>query len=139
MQAKDIMTQSVIPIAPDATADVAARTLTHYNIGALPVCDSRGRLQGMVTDRDLVIRCMAQNRLPQQTRVGDIMTRQVVSVVPETAVEEVSRIMGSHQIRRLPVTRNGVLQGMISLADLTTLEDTAAQVLTNISANTSHR
>ena len=68
----------------------------------------------------------------------DIMTRQVVSVVPETAVEELSWIMGSHQIRRLPVTKNGVLQGMISLADLTTLEDTAARVLTNISANISH-
>ena len=67
------------------------------------------------------------------------MTRQVVSVVPETAVEELSRIMGSHQIRRLPVTQKGILQGMISLADLTALEDTAAQVLTNISANTSHR
>ncbi len=139
MKVEDIMTRGVIPIHGEETAAVAARTFTHYNIGALPVCDSRGRLCGMVTDRDLVTRCLAAGRSPEDTKVRQIMTAQVVSVNPQTSLEEAAQIMANRQIRRLPVTDSGRLCGMVSLGDLTQKPELAGSVLTDISSNISHR
>jgi hypothetical protein len=71
------MTAQPITISPEETVAVASRTLTHYNIGMLPVCDASGALQGVLTDRDIVTRCLAGGRDPQKTAVRDIMTRQI--------------------------------------------------------------
>lgn len=142
MKVKDIMTRGVITVGAEESAEVAARTLTQYNIGALPVCDSNGRLCGVVTDRDLVIRCMASGRLPANTKVRDIMTSQVTSAKPDMDVGVAAHLMGRQQIRRLPVTENGKLCGMVSLGDLACREDSvmdAADALTDITSNISER
>ena len=142
MKVKDIMTQGVISIHPEETAEVAARTLTQYNIGALPVCGSDGKICGMVTDRDLVIRCMASGRMPADTKVRDVMTSQVTSVKPDMELGVAAHLMGRCQIRRLPVTENGKLCGMVSLGDLANREDSvmdAADALMDITANISDR
>ena len=141
MKVQDIMTRQVIGIGPEETAEVAARQLAHYNIGVLPVTEA-GKLCGVVTDRDLVIRCMAANRRPEDTKVRDVMTRQVVSVQPEMEVGVAAHLMGRQQIRRLPVTENGRLCGMVSLGDLASREESvmdAADALTDISGNISSR
>lgn len=141
MQVKDIMTQSVISIGAEESVEVAARTLTQYNIGALPVTEN-GRLCGMVTDRDLVIRCMASGRLPSNTKVRDVMTSQVTSVKPDMDTGVAAHLMGRQQIRRLPVTENGRLCGMVSLGDLAIREDSvmdAADALMDITSNISER
>lgn len=136
MKVQDVMTDGVIPVGAEETVDVAARSLTHYNIGALPVCDSRGRLCGMVTDRDLVTRCLASGRKPEQTCVREIMTRQVISVTPQTSLQEAAQLMGNHQIRRLPVVDAGKLRGMVSLGDLARRQEAvAANTLANVSSN----
>ena len=93
MKVSEIMTDKVIPVGAGETADVAARTLAQYNIGILPVCDPQGAICGLVTDRDLVTRCMASGRLPAETRVSDIMTKQVVSVSPDMDVEQAAKLM----------------------------------------------
>ena len=142
MKVKDIMTRGVITVGAEESAEVAARTLTQYKIGALPVCDSNGRLCGVVTDRDLVIRCMASGRLPANTKVRDIMTSQVTSAKPDMDVGVAAHLMGRQQIRRLPVTENGKLCGMVSLGDLACREDSvmdAADALTDITSNISER
>lgn len=139
MKVQDLMTKGVIPICAEETADVAARTFAHYNIGALPVCDGRGRLCGMVTDRDLVTRCLAAGRSPRETTVRQIMTSQVVTVSPQTALGDAAQLMAHRQVRRLPVTENGKLCGMISLGDLTQKPELAGQVLTDISSKITHR
>ena len=142
MKVKDIMTKGVISIGADETAEVAARTLTQHNIGALPVCDSSGKLCGVVTDRDLVIRCMASGKLPANTKVREIMTGQVTSVKPDMDTGVAAHLMGRQQIRRLPVTENGRLCGMVSLGDLATREDSvmdAADALMDITSNISDR
>ncbi len=142
MKIRDIMTSPAISISPNESVEVAARTLTHYNIGALPVCGSDGKICGLVTDRDLVTRCMASNRAPGQTTVRDVMTGQVMSVQPDMEIDAAARLMGKQQIRRLPVTQNGKLCGMVSLGDIATkqenLADTAG-VLADVSSNISHR
>lgn len=138
MKVRDLMTSPAIHISPQETAEVAARTLTHYNIGILPVCGSDGRLCGLVTDRDLVTRCMASGKTPAQTKVREVMTSGITSVTPDTDMSAAAQLMGSRQVRRLPVVENGVLQGMVSLGDLAKQPEStenAAGALTKISSN----
>ena len=137
MKVSDIMTKDVVKICQEESVEVAARTLTHYNIGALPVCDAQGKLCGMVTDRDLVIRCMAANKPVSDTTVRQVMTNQLVSVEPGADVTEAAQLMGSKQIRRLPVVEQGKLCGMISLGDIAGEKKTigqAASALTDITS-----
>ena len=142
MKIRDVMTDSVIPIAPEENVAVAARTLTHYNIGALPVCTANGHLCGLVTDRDIVTRCLASGKSPRLTTVRDVMSGNLAWATPEMDVAEAARLMGTRQIRRLPVLENGKLCGMVSLGDLAQDVETAenaANALKRISSNVSNR
>lgn len=140
MQVKDIMTRQVIRIRPEEPVAVAARTLERYNIGALPVCGGDGRLCGVVTDRDLAIRCLAADKTGELTRVRDVMTAQVTSVTPDMELNDAAQMMARQQIRRLPVTENGKLCGMLSLADLALRQGADAEnALRGISSTLSRR
>lgn len=142
MKLKDVMTNSVIQIGAEETVEVAARQLAHYNIGAMPVCDQKGNLCGMITDRDLVTRCLAANLAPANTTVRQVMSSQVVSANADMEVGVAAHLMGRQQIRRLPVTENGRLCGMVSLGDLAKNEESimdAADALQDISGNISTR
>ena len=138
MKVKDIMTKQVIGIREFETVDVAARTLERYNIGALPVYGIGGAVSGMITDRDLVTRCIAAGRQPEKTTVGQIMTNRVSYVTPEADVRAAAQLMSRRQIRRLPVMENGRICGMVSLKDLAIREESAldaADVLSDVSDN----
>ena len=142
MKLREIMTNSVVRINPDESVAVAARTLARYNSGALPVCGGDGRLCGLVTDRDLVTRCVAAGRQPASTPVRDVMTTNVISAQPDMDTGAAAHLMGRQQIRRLPVVENGRLCGMVSLGDLANREETAydaTDALTEISSNVSVR
>ena len=141
MEIKDIMTQSVVSIDPGESVEVAARTMHQYNIGALPVC-ANGKLCGMLTDRDIVTRCLAANRQPATTQVRQVMTEQVTAVRPDMEMGAAAHLMGRLQIRRLPVVENGKLCGMVSLGDMAVREETvldAGDVLADVSSNLSDR
>ena len=138
MKVRDIMSQPVIRIGAEEPVSVAARTLTHYNIGALPVCGADGSICGMVTDRDIVTRCLAANRSPEATSVREIMSAGVLSVSPDLEVNAAAGLMGRRQVRRLPVVEKGRLCGMVSLGDIATKEESAydaADALTQITDN----
>lgn len=142
MKLREVMTNPVIRIHPDETVAVAARTLTRYNIGILPVCGGDGRLCGLVTDRDLVTRCLAAGRSPANTPVRDVMTTQVVSVRPDLDTSLAAGLMAREQIRRLPVVENGRLCGMVSLGDLAVQQESsmdAGDALMGISSSLSKR
>ena len=142
MKLRDIMTNPVIRIHPDESVAVAARTLAHYNIGILPVCGGDGRLCGLVTDRDLVTRCIASGRSPASTPVREVMTANVISARPDMESSAAAGLMGREQIRRLPVLENGRLCGMVSLGDLAVKEETvfdATDALADISSGLSSR
>lgn len=142
MKVRDLMSKPVIRIHANEPVAVAARTLTHYNIGALPVCGQDGRICGVLTDRDIVTRCLAADRDLRSTTVGDVMTRQVQSVDADADASLAAYIMGHKQVRRLPVTENGRLCGLISLGDLANCEENAydaADALTEITSNISCR
>ena len=142
MKVNEIMTSPAVSISPEETVQVAARQLNHYNIGVLPVCTGDGKLCGVVTDRDLVVRCMAANRDPAKTSVREVMTNRVLSADGQMDVGVAAHLMGKEQIRRLPVVDNGKLCGMVSLGDLATREDCvmdAADALGDIASNVSER
>ena len=142
MKLREMMTAPVIRIHPDETVAVAARTLERYNIGILPVCGGDGRLCGLVTDRDLVTRCLAAGRSPANTTVRDVMTAKVISAQPDLDGAAAASLMGKEQIRRLPVVENGRLCGMVSLGDLATQQETsldAGDALSDISSSLSSR
>lgn len=127
MKIRDIMSTPAIRIHPEETVAVAARMLERSNIGALPVCGSDGRLCGLLTDRDIVTRCLAAGRSPSATPVRAVMTTGVVSAPPDMDLGLAAGLMGRRQIRRLPVTENGKLCGMLSLGDLALREESSIE------------
>ena len=142
MKIRDVMTDPVIRIHPEESVAVAARTLTNYNIGALPVCGADGKVCGVVTDRDMVTRCLASGRLPENTKVREIMTAKVIAATPDMDTAVAAHLMGRQQIRRLPVVETGKVCGMVSLGDLANREESnpdAAEALGDICTNISKR
>ncbi|MCI6730429.1 MAG: CBS domain-containing protein [Candidatus Faecousia sp.] len=142
MKVKDVMTPRVIRVGPEEPAAVAARMLARYNVGALPVCDENGKICGMVTDRDIVLRCVAGDRDPEKVRVRHIMTGRVVTVNEEMSLTDAAEKMAREQVRRLPVERQGRLCGMLSLGDLATTPQCAmeaAEVFSQICTGISSR
>lgn len=105
MQVRDLMNPSVVTITPQESASLAARLLSRHNLGALPVCGNDGGLRGIVTDRDIVLRCIAAEDDPAQTQVKDIMTRNCAVVSPDDDAREATRLMAARQVRRLPCWR----------------------------------
>jgi len=138
MNVKDCMNPHVITVSPEENAAVAARLMSRHNVGVLPVCARDGSLCGIVTDRDLILRCVAVNRPAEETAVDRIMTTRVTSVTPNTSLTKAADCMAREQVRRLPVVDGRRLVGMISLGDLSHREDyslEAAETLSEITAN----
>lgn len=141
MKVFDLMSDSVVSVGANEPITAAAKLLKKYNIGALPVCDDKGKLKGMITDRDIAIRCVAESSDPNKAVVSDIMTRGAVTIDENAYIGDAARIMAEAQIRRLPVCKNGTLVGMLSLGDLarnTECDTEAAEALCEISKNIRH-
>ncbi len=138
MYVSDIMNKEIVSISPDESVALASRLLSRYNIGSLPVCRRDGRLCGIITDRDIVLRCVAVDEDPDLTRVGEIMSRSVITVTPDDEVARAAELMSSAQVRRLPVVEDGELVGVIALGDMaqiTVCNMEAAHALSEISSN----
>jgi CBS domain-containing protein len=118
MKVKDVMTTSVECVRPETTLQEAAAKMKSLNVGSLPVCEG-DRPIGIVTDRDIVVRAIAEGRDPRTARVPEVMTAEVVSV-PETAdVKDAARLMKDRQIRRIVVIDpNKRVVGIVSLGDI---------------------
>ena len=138
MRVAEIMNPYVVSITPDETAALAARLLQRHNIGSLPVCLGDGTLRGIVTDRDIVTRCIAAESDPNATRIREIMTRGVATVTPDDDIREATRLMAAEQVRRLPVVKENRVVGMLSLGDMArhhAYNMEASKALSEISAN----
>ncbi|MEQ9609246.1 MAG: CBS domain-containing protein [Kiloniellaceae bacterium] len=136
MQIKDVMTRQVDLVEPDLPIAEAARLMKQQDIGALPIGQG-DKLVGMITDRDIVVRAVAENRDPGATPVRDAMSDRLFYCFDDQETGEVAANMGEQQIRRLPVmNRDKRLVGIVSLGDLSTsgAEKAAAVALGEISA-----
>jgi len=135
MKLKDIMTKDVSTASPEASVQEVARKMRELNVGAIPIVEE-GRPVGIITDRDIVLRNVVENKEAKSVRVFEIMTRDLVLGEPEMDVREAAVIMSRHQIRRLPVVENGRLVGIVSIGDLATrseFADEAGEALSDIS------
>ena len=118
MLVSDIMTRDVITAPPSCTAAEASRLLHVHNVGALPVVDGAGNLRGIVTDRDIVTRCVAADSDPAATPLRELMTRRLATAAPGDSLTDAAAVMASSQVRRLPVVERGRLVGILALADV---------------------
>ncbi|OQP07872.1 CBS domain-containing protein [Geobacillus sp. 46C-IIa] len=131
---RDVMSTDVQYCTPlDNIYEVAVK-MREFNVGAIPIVDD-GRLVGMITDRDLVVRGMAEKH-PGSTAVTEVMSRDLVTLSPDDSVQKAADVMARHQIRRLPVVENGRLVGIVALGDLATnrySDESAGRALSEIS------
>ena len=117
--AREIMTPDATFVDGETTVAEAAKRMSEQDYGALPVCSAEGKLQGMVTDRDLVIRVLSEGRDPSATKIADVIGRsEVVTIGADDSVEDAIRTMKDNAVRRLPVIDGTDLVGMVSQADI---------------------
>ena len=114
---RDAMTEDPRSIGASASVVDAARLMRAEHIGSLPVIEDE-RLVGMITDRDITTRVVAESAAPETTSVGDVYSRDLISVEPDHDLEEALELMARHQVRRLPVVEGGRLVGMVAQADI---------------------
>jgi CBS domain-containing protein len=114
---QDVMTSNPTTVAASTTIQEAARLMKSEDVGSLPIVDG-DRLVGVITDRDLAIRALAEGK-GSETIVGDIASKDLVTVDPQQSLEEAARLMAEHQLRRLPVCEeDGRLVGILAQADV---------------------
>ena len=114
---RDAMTEDPRSIGASASVVEAAQLMRQQHIGSLPVTEDE-RLVGMITDRDITTRVVAESAVPETTSVRDVYSRDLISVESNKDLEEALRLMARHQVRRLPVVESGRLVGMVAQADI---------------------
>ncbi|MGH7314847.1 MAG: CBS domain-containing protein [Candidatus Rokuibacteriota bacterium] len=128
---RDVMSPRPVALSTDATVVEAAEVMREQDIGDVMVVEE-DRLYGILTDRDIVIRALAEGRDPSQTRIGDICSRELTTVSPDEGVGHAVRLMREKAIRRLPVEEDGQVIGMLTIGDIAVERD-ARSALGNIS------
>lgn len=118
VKARDIMTTDAQCIDETATLTQAAEKLRELDVGAMPICGEDDRLKGMITDRDIVVKCLAVGKDPNTMTAGEIGDGKPVTIGADDSITEAIATMKEHQIRRLPVIDNHQLIGMIAQADI---------------------
>ena len=134
--ARDIMTPGAECVGAEESLAEAARKMRDLDVGALPICGTDNRLKGMITDRDIVVQCVAEGKDPSSVKAGELGGEEVVTIGADDSVDEALRTMIDHKVRRLPVIDGHDLVGMVSQGDLATniSEDKVGMLVEAISA-----
>jgi CBS domain-containing protein len=119
---RDTMTENPRTIGASASVVEAARLMREEHIGSLPITDDE-QLVGMITDRDITTRVVAEAADPKTTPVGEVYSGDLISVGPDNDLDEALQLMSRHQVRRLPVVENGRLVGIVAQADIALREN----------------
>lgn len=133
-QIRDLMTENPTTCEPSTTAVDAARVMASEDVGPVPIVDG-GRLVGIVTDRDLVVRILAEGKDPNSATIGEIASSDLVTVQPDADLQEAERLMADNQVRRLPVVEGDRLVGIVAQADIARVldEERTGEVVQQIS------
>jgi CBS domain-containing protein len=124
MKVRDIMTKEIACINADDPVEKAAELMKQYNVGSIPVCDG-DRVIGIVTDRDIALRYVADRKNTMWQPISNVMTSNPVVGSPDMDAQDAARLMGQQQIRRLPIVDGGTLVGIIALGDISTQSELA--------------
>jgi CBS domain-containing protein len=136
MKISDVMTKTVASLNAEDTVKRAAELMKEHNIGSIPVCRDE-KVVGIITDRDIAVRTVADGKNSLEQKVKDIMSSNPVVGKPEMDIHDAARIMSERQIRRLPIVENNNLVGIVALGDLAVeniLVDDAGRALSEISS-----
>ena len=115
---RHVMTEAPKSLSPERTVADAAGLMEQYDIGVIPLADEHHALVGIVTDRDLVLRVLAKGRDPREVTLGEVSTRNPITITPDMNIAEARDLMSEHRVRRLPVVKDGELVGILSLGDI---------------------
>ena len=129
---RDIMSPAPVCMAPGESVSAAAQAMRQHGIGTVLVL-ADGRLSGLVTDRDITVRVLAENRDPRTTRIGDICSGDLVVLGPDDDVEQATRLVRERAVRRIPVLADGRPVGIVSIGDLA-LEEDPTSALSGVSS-----
>jgi CBS domain-containing protein len=135
---RNTMTENPRSIGASASVVEAARLMREEHIGSLPITDDE-QLVGMITDRDITMRVVAEAADPEMTSVGDVYSRDLITVEPDEDLEDALQLMARHQVRRLPVVENGVLVGIVAQADIALSESEKTGALVEAISERSER
>lgn len=141
MKVKELMSTDIACIKESTSVGLIAKYMKKSNIGMLPICDDRGHLKGVVTDRDLVLRALASDTDIDCLKAADVMTANPDTVSPEANIHDAALIFAAKKIRRLPVMESSKLVGVLSLGDLAVKPvcvDEAGDALSAISISEIH-
>ncbi|MGH3092354.1 MAG: CBS domain-containing protein [Gaiellaceae bacterium] len=116
-QIRDLMTENPSSCERGTPVAEAAKVMARENVGSVPVVEG-GKLVGVVTDRDLVVRLLAEGRDPQSTTVGEIASSEPVTLSPDDGLDQALQLLARHQVRRLPVVEGERLVGIVAQADI---------------------
>lgn len=116
MRIEEIMTTDIETCMPESTLQEVASKMREINVGSIPICE-KDRLVGIVTDRDIVIRGIAE-QLPSDSAIAEILSAEVITGTVDLTIEEAAELMAAHKIRRLPIVENERIIGIVSLGDL---------------------
>jgi CBS domain-containing protein len=134
---REVMTSDPRTVRADATLQDAAREMRQDDIGAVLV-EEGGSLAGILTDRDIVVRAIAEGRDPSSTRVADVASRDVKTLTPDSRVEDAIKIVREQNVRRIPVIQDGRPAGIVSIGDLA-IERDSDSALADISSEPPNR
>lgn len=129
---RDIMSPAPICMAPGESVFAAAKAMRQYGIGTVLVLTD-GKLSGLVTDRDITVRVLAENRDPLTTRIGDICSSELAVLGPDDDLEQATRLVRERAVRRLPVLADGIPVGVVSIGDLA-LDEDATSAMSGVSS-----
>ena len=129
---RDIMSPAPICMAPGESVLAAAKAMKQHGIGTVLVLTD-GKLSGLVTDRDITVRVLAENRDPLTTRIGDICSSELAVLGPDDDLEQATRLVSERAVRRIPVLADGIPVGVVSIGDLA-LDQVATSALSGLSS-----
>ncbi len=129
---RDVMTPAPVCVAPAESVSAAARAMREHGIGTVMVCDD-DKLLGLVTDRDIAIRVLAENRDPAATQIADIASAELATLSPDDDVSDAVRLVRERAVRRIPVVENGRAVGIVSIGDIA-LDRDSGSALSDVSA-----
>ena len=132
MLVKEIMTTNVKTIRPEDTVKNLAEEMIKYKIGALVVVSGSGEVVGIATERDIIGDVVLQGKSPEELKVQDIMTKDLITINPSNTLEEAAEVMVNHQIKKLPVIEGGRLVGIVTATDLISYENKLVEKISHL-------
>ncbi|NOZ81558.1 MAG: CBS domain-containing protein [Candidatus Micrarchaeota archaeon] len=131
MKVKDVMKTDVKTVSPDIDIKKAAKLMSEHGIGSLVVVENE-RVVGILTERDILEKVVATGLNPENTRVSEIMTKNVITVSPDKSLEDAAEIMTKNKIKKLPVVWNNQLVGIVTASDLIAFEEKLVETLSSL-------